>query len=65
MCNMNEKKLNKDQKARIEELKRQWLAELEKIPPTEQMGWPNIKANRPYQELERKYMAKIKAIHEE
>ncbi len=65
MCNMSGKKLSEDQASRIEELKKQWISEMDKIPEPKEVGWPDIKVNRPYRELEKKYMAKIKAIYEE
>ena len=62
---MNEKGLSEEQKQRIMAIEKEWMEEVAKIPESDTKNWPNIKANQPYRELEKKYLAKIKAIYNE
>lgn len=62
---MSEKGLSEDQKQRIKAIEKEWMKEVAKIPESDAKDWPDIKANRPYRELEKKYLAKIEAIYNE
>ena len=62
---MNEKGLSEEQKQRIRAIEKEWMEEVAKISESDTKKWPNIKANQPYRELEKRYLAKIKAIYNE
>lgn len=59
---MNVSQLSEEQKNKIDEIKKEWAEEVKKIPEhkLDFVGFSNL-ANKPYRDLEKKYM---KLIHE-
>ncbi len=59
---MNGKRLNEAQRQRIEEIKREWFAELDKLEPFKKSGSLSHSSNAARIQLERKYLARIREI---
>lgn len=62
---MNEKRLNEAQRQRIEEIKKEWFAELDKLEPFKKNGSLSHSSNATRIQLERKYSARIREVLKE
>lgn len=65
MFGMNERKLSEEQKLRIEKIKEEWFAELDKIEPFNEKNSLSHSSNAKRIQLEKKYLPRIKTILEE
>lgn len=61
---MSEKNLSEEKKAKIDAIKREWLAEVEKLPELPQKGPCLDGGGGRYREIEKKYLPRIREIIE-
>ena len=65
MSAMNEKKLSDSQKRRIEEIKKEWFSQVDKIEHNLEKHTFSQASNAEYIRLEKKYLPQIKKILKE